>query len=84
MSRLSPSIAPSWHGSANIVLMDVGFSVTKDIAHFTQEFPDSLFPVTIITEAPDETVYGEDFQILHEAQMRCVIAGARVLRDLIR
>ena len=63
---------------------EMGFSITKDIAHLTQEFPDSLFPVTIITEAPDETVYGENFQILHEAQMRCVIAGARVLRDLIR
>ena len=62
---------------------EVGFDITKDVAHFTQEFPDSLFPITIITEAPDETVYGEDFHILHEAQMRCAIAGARVLRNLV-
>nr|WP_321459729.1 M14 family zinc carboxypeptidase [uncultured Cohaesibacter sp.] len=60
-----------------------GFDVRKDVAHFRQEAPEALFPVTIITEAPDETVYGEDFKILHEAQMRCAIAGARVLRDLI-
>ena len=84
MTRSSRSIGPIWHVLANIALRRWAFSITKDIAHLTQEFPDSLFPVTIITEAPDETVYGENFQILHEAQMRCVIAGARVLRDLIR
>ena len=41
--------------------------------------PDAPYPVTLITEAPDETIGGEDFRLAHEAQFRTVVAVADVL-----
>jgi hypothetical protein len=43
---------------------------------------DPSYPVTIITEAPDETISGEDFRIAHEGQYRVVRAIAAVLETL--
>jgi len=40
---------------------------------------DPDYPVTLITEAPDETIRGEDFRIAHEAQYRTVRAVAAAL-----
>ena len=40
---------------------------------------DELFPVTLITEAPDETIQGEDFRIAQETQFRVVMAVANAL-----
>ena len=37
------------------------------------------YPISLITEAPDESVYGEDFRIAHEAQYRVIMAVAKVL-----
>ena len=39
------------------------------------------YPISLITEAPDESVYGEDFRIAHEAQYRVVMAVAAVVSD---
>ncbi len=38
-----------------------------------------LYPVTLITEATDETIRGEAFRIAHEAQDRTVLAVAGAL-----
>ncbi|CAA6819083.1 MAG: Unknown protein [uncultured Thiotrichaceae bacterium] len=37
------------------------------------------YPIEIITEAPDETVYGEAFRIAHESHYRVVLAVADAL-----
>jgi len=37
------------------------------------------YAISLITEAPDESVYGEDFRIAHEAQYRVVMAAAAVV-----
>ncbi len=41
--------------------------------------PDAPYPVTLITEAPDESIGGEDFRLAHEAQFRTVLAVADLL-----
>jgi len=55
------------------------FEIRKDIPVFASEVDTGLFPVTIITEAPDETIYGPDFIVAHTAQMRAVLAAAAAL-----
>ena len=47
------------------------------------EVKDSLFPVTIITEAPDETIHGEDFIVAHTAQMRAVLAAVEEIAAVL-
>lgn len=58
----------------------LGFSVEKDVPISVSLVEDSLFPITIITEAPDETIYGEDFIIAHTAQMHAVLAAIQAYR----
>ena len=41
----------------------------------------SPYAISLITEAPDESIYGEDFRIAHEAQYRVVMAVAGLLGD---
>lgn len=55
------------------------FEVRRGIPVFVREVADQLFPLTIITEAPDETIDGADFIIAHTAQMRVVLAAAAAL-----
>lgn len=55
------------------------FQVQTGIPFIMVEQPTSPFPVTVITEAPDETVYGRVFQLWHEAQMLSVLAAYDVL-----
>ena len=49
------------------------------IPHSTTEVETEPYPVTLITEAPDETIDGEDFRIAQESQYRVVMAIARML-----
>ena len=49
------------------------------IPHSTTEMETEPYPVTLITEAPDETIDGEDFRIAQESQYRVVMAIARML-----
>lgn len=60
------------------------FALRAGIPVFVAERADQLFPLTLITEAPDETVTGDLFRLLHEAQMRAVLAAADALADLDR
>ncbi|WP_322894190.1 MULTISPECIES: peptidase M14 [unclassified Yoonia] len=39
-------------------------------------------PLTLITEAVDETIYGSAFRMAHEAQMQTVLAARWALQDL--
>lgn len=39
------------------------------------------YPISLITEAPDESIYGEDFRVAHEAQYRVVMAVAELLAN---
>ena len=59
---------------------DVSFAVDRNIPFMISEEEAGLFPITIITEAPDETIYGEDFIIAHTAQMRAVLAAVEAYR----
>lgn len=59
---------------------EMPFPVRKNIPYFTTEWERGIFPVTIITEAPDETVYGDDFALMHTAQMMTVTAAAQAVR----
>ncbi|WP_172125794.1 MULTISPECIES: peptidase M14 [unclassified Devosia] len=46
------------------------------------EFPDLKVPVTLITEYPDETIYGDAFQLGHEAQTQTVLAAYDVWQEI--
>lgn len=41
-------------------------------------------PVTLITEFPDETIYGEAFRFAHTVQMQAVLAAVRTWQSLAR
>lgn len=53
------------------------FLVDRHIPVYASEQEEGLFPITLITEAPDETIYGPDFVIAHTAQMRAVLAAVK-------
>jgi len=47
-----------------------------------QERADQMVPFTLISEYPDETVYGEAFRLGHDTQMRTVLAAIEAWREL--
>lgn len=59
---------------------DRSFEVYEGCIPFTvSKTPDDFYPVTLITEAPDETIYGEDFRIAQTGQSLVVGAVAELL-----
>ena len=42
------------------------------------EYPDAQVPFTLITEYPDETIYGDAFLLAHTVQMATVLAAAEL------
>lgn len=54
---------------------DTTFEVIKHIPVFTKERDKGLFPIEVITEAPDETIYCQDFIHAHTAQMIATLAA---------
>lgn len=56
-------------------VVECPFTVDKHIPVYASEQEAALFPITLITEAPDETIYGRDFIVAHTAQMRAVLAA---------
>lgn len=40
-------------------------------------------PMTLITEYPDETIYGEAFHLAHEAQTQTVVAAYNALQEMM-
>lgn len=62
------------------VVGSLDFKLYRDcIAYTLTRQKREPYPISLITEAPDESVYGEDFRIAHEAQYRVVMAVAEVL-----
>jgi hypothetical protein len=61
---------------------DEDFQVRNDVPCFMSEATTYATPLTLITEAPDETIYGAAFAMQQQAQMRaalaCVEAYARL------
>lgn len=56
------------------------FQISHEVIPYTiQPQTNSIYPVEIITEAPDETVYGESFRIAHETQYRVILGIADAL-----
>ena len=61
---------------------DADFAIAHDaIPYMMEARDDGDYPVEIITEAPDETVYGESFRIAHESHYRIIMAAARFLLE---
>lgn len=58
------------------------FSVLGDIPYLLSESAADPTPLTLITEAPDETVYGSAFLMQQAAQMRAVLACYDAYRAL--
>lgn len=60
---------------------DRAFEVYEGCIPFTvSEVQNEDYPVTLITEAPDETIYGEDFRMAQTGQATVVQAVASLLR----
>ncbi|MDJ1156658.1 M14 family zinc carboxypeptidase [Chelatococcus sp. SYSU_G07232] len=57
---------------------EVPFAVYNDIPCLIAENERQIFPFTLITEHPDETVYGDAFHLGHEAQMNTVLAAVEL------
>jgi hypothetical protein len=60
------------------------FRVIAGIPCFLTESRRYEAPLTVITEAPDETVHGTEFRRLHTAQMRTVLHAVAIYQKLCR
>ena len=59
----------------------VPFPVINGIPCLVGESERQTLPWQLITEYPDETVYGGAFRLAHTTQMRAALAAERLLRD---
>ena len=62
------------------VVGSLDFKLYKECIPYTltQQFR-KPYPVSLITEAPDESIYGEDFRVAHEAHYRVIMAVANAV-----
>lgn len=52
-----------------------GFRIAQGVVpYMITEYERTDYPIEIITEAPDETVYGEAFRVAHESHYRVILA----------
>lgn len=61
---------------------EMPFPVYDSIPCMVTEAPAQLVDFQLITEYPDETIYGEDFRLAHTTQMRTVLAAVALYRGL--
>ncbi|QHI98365.1 peptidase M14 [Xylophilus rhododendri] len=61
---------------------ELGFEIIHGTACTVSEVNRPGAPITLVTEFPDETVYGEPFRLAHETQTATVLAAVRALQDL--
>jgi hypothetical protein len=54
------------------------YPVLNGIVCMVSEDQRSRVPFTLITEIPDETIYGEAFRLAHQTQMRTVLLGTQL------
>ncbi|MDP3616841.1 MAG: hypothetical protein Q8R49_03315 [Rhodoferax sp.] len=57
---------------------ELPYPVLNGIACLVSEDQRSRVPFTLISEFPDETIYGEAFRLAHETQTRTVLLGAQL------
>ncbi len=60
----------------------IDFPVFDAIPCLISENPNQVIDFTLITEYPDETIYGDAFRLAHTSQMRAVLAAVRLFRAL--
>ena len=58
----------------------IDFPVFDSIPCLISENPTQAFDYTLITEYPDETIYGDAFRLAHTSQMRTVLAAVALFR----
>ncbi len=61
--------------------LETGFEVLNGIPVQIQETDRETLPLALISEFPDETVYGERFVFAHTVQMETVLAAAEIHRS---
>lgn len=62
------------------VVGSLDFEIYRDCIPYTlTQRTREPYSISLITEAPDESIYCEDFRIAHEAQYRVVMAVAELL-----
>lgn len=61
---------------------DPGFEILNGFPVLIGEDARHRIPLTMITEYPDETIYGDAFRAGHEAQMAAILAGYEALQAL--
>lgn len=64
-------------------IRDVPFEVQNGIPCFFVENAFYDCPLTLITEATDETIYDDDFRAAHDAQTQTVLAAVPLFRKLM-
>jgi hypothetical protein len=60
------------------------FDVMNGFPYLIAETKEHPMPLTLITEAPDETIYGKDFVLMQTAQMNTVIHAVKAYRAMLR
>lgn len=60
---------------------EVPFPVINGIPCMIGEHTRQTVPFQLITEYPDETIYGDAFRLAHTAQMRATLGAVRLLRE---
>lgn len=64
------------------IVGEADFCISQGVVPFMiNENKNIDYPIEIVTEAPDETIYGESFRIAHESQYRVIMAIAEALRE---
>lgn len=60
---------------------EVPFPVINGIPCMVSEHTRQTVPFQLITEYPDETIYGDAFRLAHTTQMRATLQAVRLLRE---
>lgn len=60
---------------------EVPFPVINGIPCMISDHPRQVTPFQLITEYPDETIYGDAFRLAHTTQMRATLGAVRLLRE---
>lgn len=64
--------------------LEKGFDTRHGIACVVAESEQEMAPLSLISEFPDETLYGPAFRYAHTVQMETVLAAVAVYRDMVR
>jgi hypothetical protein len=77
LARFNATQLATWAAHAG----DVPFPVLNGIPCLIGETERQTLPFQLITEYPDETIYGDAFRLAHTTQTRTALAAAALLRE---